>query len=66
MDLSKLSDEDLEKYFEIILTLTEEENELMIKQNEKERKKEVGVSCFDTALKGARKYKKMKMKARRK
>ena len=63
MDLIKRSHKDLEKYYQNILALTEEENELMIKQNEKEREKEVGVTCFDTALKGAEK---IKIKARRK
>ncbi len=62
MPLAKKSSKDLEKHYKNMLKLTEKENELMIKQNEKEREKEVGVCCFDTALKGSSK---IKMKTRR-
>lgn len=42
--------------------LMEKENDMMIRQNEKERKREIGESCFDTANKGSKIYQKELMK----
>lgn len=39
--------------------LMEKENDRMIRQNEIERKREVGKSCFDTAMRGSKIFRKI-------
>lgn len=49
----RIEDKVLQAYHKI-LELNEKENERMIMQDEIERKCEVGKSCFDTAMRGSK------------